>query len=452
VHRSPPLFRETPMRKRTRSVVVALAAAALAGILPGCRDQSNPVGPSGSPAPGPTPGAPNPLVAVECVGSLAARTVTCGKQTPAGGPSADLIVGEQNVYVKLTSSGVAYNSGTGQFTFTTTVQNLIPQPLGTTDGTTLDPSGVRIFFNSGPTMTSGAGTASVLPDGFATFLAPGQPYYQYNQVLPQGQTSAGKTWTLIMPPTVLTFAFTVYVSAPVEYPNGYIALDGQLPEYSYGSLHPGATHTITPVVRTAVGNVVPGAVVTFGSTNPACATVDANSGLVTGVGSATCSVTATSGALTGSMSFDVTGAARTWNGSVSTEWTTAANWDPPAAGVAASAPAATDSVAIPGGMPRYPLLSGATAIGGIDVANGGSISLSSFDLTASQNVSVATGGSISGTTGRLALAGGSNTASGAVGTLLVTGTYSASGDVTASGPVLVRGGLLKSVGYRVFVQ
>jgi hypothetical protein len=40
----------------------------------------------------------------------------------------------------------------------------------------------------------------VLPDGFATFTAAGQPYYQYNQVLANGVTSAAKAWTLIMRP------------------------------------------------------------------------------------------------------------------------------------------------------------------------------------------------------------------------------------------------------------
>jgi hypothetical protein len=443
------------MRTRTRSAVVALAAAALAGILPGCRDQSNPVAPPGKPTtPSPTPGTPVPIVAVECTGNLPNKTVTCGKQTPAdGSANADVVVGGQNVYVKVTSSGAAYNSGTGQFTFNVTLQNLIQQPMGTTNGTTLDPNGVRIFFNSGPTVTGGVGTVSVLPDGFATFLAAGQAYYQYNQILAQNATSAGKTWTLIMPPTVTSFAFTVYVSAPVQYPNGYIALDSELPGYLYGSIHPGTAHTITAVARTAVGNVIPGAVVTFGSSDGNCATVDATTGLMTGIRAGTCTMTAsTAGGLAGSLVCDVSGATRNWNGSASTDWNTAANWDSPGGGAAAAAPAAADSVVVPGSKPAYPLLTGATAIGGITVNNGGSINLASFDLTASQNVAVSTGGSISGTTGRLVVAGTTKAVQGSIGSLYVTGTYTLSADVTASTPVLVRNGLLKSVGYKVFVQ
>jgi hypothetical protein len=443
------LFRDHSTRARSKSAALAVAAACL---LAACTDRPNPLAPDGKPGSPAAPGTPVTIAQVECTGSVPAKTVTCAAPKPVG-PDGDIVVGGQNVYVKLTSSNAAYNSGTGQFTFDVTVQNLIQQPMGTTDGMTLDPNGVRIFFNSGPSMTGGTGSVSVLPDGFATFLAPGQAYYQYSQVLAQNQTSAAKTWTLIMPPTVSTFAFTVYVSAPVEYPNGYVSMDGQLPGYSYGLLHPGASHTFTAVAKTAVGNPVPGAVVTFSSSDPACAAIGPSNGTMTGVRAGTCTMTATAtGGLTGSIVCNVTGTVRTWNGSASTDWNTDANWDAPAAGVAAFAPAAADSVLIPGGMPRYPLLTGATAIGGVTVATGGSIDLAAFDLTASQNVAVSSGGSIGGASGHLVLSGSGATAAGAVGRTTVTGTYTASGNVTATGPLLVRGGLLKSVGNNVFVQ
>ncbi|HET6765004.1 MAG TPA: hypothetical protein VFH27_15070, partial [Longimicrobiaceae bacterium] len=138
------------------ALVAAIAAAS-------CTDRPQTTEPAVPGAPG-TPGAPGvavPLVALDCTGSLQNRTVSCGTQASAGDAHGSLLLGSQNVYVKLTSSNVAYNSGTGQFTFDVTVQNLIPQPLGTTDGTTLDPAGVRVFFNAGPTVTTGTGTAAV---------------------------------------------------------------------------------------------------------------------------------------------------------------------------------------------------------------------------------------------------------------------------------------------------
>lgn len=52
----------------------------------------------------------------------------------------------------------------------------------------------------------------------------------------------------------------------------------------------------------------------------------------------------------------------TWNGSVSTDWNTAANWT-------GGVPASGDDVTIPVGMPRYPVLAAATSIQSIFLAN-----------------------------------------------------------------------------------
>ena len=430
---------------RRAGMATAAAFAAIAAMSCTDRPQSTEPAAPGHGTPG-APGTPVPLVAVDCTGSLQARTVTCGSQAPATGAHGDLIVGGQNVYMKLTSSNAAYNSGTGQFTFDVTLQNLIPQPLGTTDGTTLDPTGVRVFFNEGPTVTSGSGSASVVPDGFATFLSAGQPYYQYNQVLAQNAVSGARTWTLIMPPTVTTFAFRVYVAAPVEYPNGYVLLDGKLPGASYGSLHPADPHSVTAVVQNQVGDVLSDPV-TFGTTDPGCATVS-GAGVVNGVRAATCSITATAGTRSGSLVVSVTGATRTWNGSVSTDWGTDANWDALAPGVAAAVPASADSVVIPSPVPNYPVIGGATAIGGVTVNNGASLTLGGFDLTASANVAALGTGAIVSTTGRLVLAGTGKTVEGTVPKLFVTGTYSLSADATATAPVMVRG-QIRSVGRKL---
>jgi hypothetical protein len=245
-------------------------------------------------------------------------------------------------------------------------------------------------------------------------------------------------WTLVMPPTVLTFAFTLYVSTPVEYPNGYISLDGQLPEYSYGSLHPGSTHPLTAQVLSALGTVIGGAV-SFGTSDPNCATVDGG-GTVTGVRYATCSVTATSGALTGSMSFDVTGTVRNWNGSASTDWANSANWD------LGFTPASTDSVTIPTGVPNFPALTAPVTISNVTVADLATLSLGGFDLTTTGDVATGpTGGSgILSTTGTLRLTGTSRLAHGRLPRFLVTGTYSLDGDLYGIAPTGVDLGLLKT--------
>jgi hypothetical protein len=416
-------------RRRVLPLVALLAAACTDSVV------APVVGPPGSGV----PGTPVTLEQVVCTGDVSELKVTCGR--PSTGGSADILYGGQNLYVKLTSSNVAYNGGTGQFTFTTTLQSLIEQPIGTTDGVTLDPSGVKVFFGSGPTVTAGTGSAAVVPDGFGAFTAAGQAYYQYNQVLTNGQTSAGKTWTFILPNTVTTFSFIVFISSPVQHPNGYITLDGMLPGSSHGSLHPGSTHGLTAVMKSPVGRVMAGSV-TFGTTNAGCATVD-GSGMVTGVQAATCSITATSGLYVGALSFNVSGSGRTWNGSVSADWAVGANWN------GGLVPVATDSAIIPAGVPNFPALSSSVSIGGVDVADPATLSLGGFDLTASANVATGAtvGSGILSSGGRLILAGFGGTVRGRLPSTLVTGTYSLSGDVNAVATQQVDSGELSSDSY-----
>ena len=437
-------------RHRLRRRGSSLLAAALALAAAACADRANPLAPTPGGPGGGTPGKPVTLQALACTASRTALSVRCEPLKPEAGDARGIIVGNQGVYVQVTTSNVAYNAGTGQFTFNTTLQNLIEQPLGTTDGTTLDPGGIKIFFHSGPTVTSGTGVASVVPDGFGTFTATGQPYYQYNEVLPKLDVSAAHAWTLVMPPTVETFSFLLYVSAPVQYPNGYITLDGNLPGSSYGYFHPGDTHPLVAVVKNAVGEVIVGApVVVFGTTDANCATVDGG-GTVTGVRYATCSINATSGALIGSMSFDVSGTTRVWTGATSTDWNVASNWG------AGYVPAVADSVTIPTGVPNFPALTSAVTVRGVTVADAATLSLGAFDLTANDNVASApaTGGILS-TTGRLVLAGGTiglpSTVHGRIPTFLVTGVYNLDGDVTAVASGQVDLGMLVSPNFNLQV-
>jgi hypothetical protein len=433
---------------RRTSLAGAAVLAAIVAIA--CTDRPQATEPEAT-APAGKPGAPGvavPLVAVDCTANVQARTVSCGVQGPAAGDGhGNLLLGTQNLYVTLTSSNITYNAGTGQFKFDVTVKNLIPQPLGTTDGSTLDPAGVRVFFNSGPTVTEGFGSAAVVPDGFATFLAPGQPYYQYNQVLAQGVTSAAHTWTLVLAPTVTTVTFRVYVAAPVEYPDGYVTLDGELPDYDFGYMHPTTPHALTAVVHDAVGNVLPGAV-TFGTSNPACATVSPT-GVVTGVQYATCTITATSGALLGSMIFDVSGTGRVWGGAVSSDWSLGANW------TGGLVPAAADSAIVPTGVPNFPVLTAPAAISNVTVADGATLNLASFALTATGDVATgATAGSgiLASGAGQLNLTGTGKLMHGRFPRALVTGTYSLDGNYHGVAPEAVDKGKVTSTSYNLMIE
>jgi hypothetical protein len=417
------------------ALVAVLAAAA-------CTDRS-PTGPGAQP-PADEPGTGGPLTtiaALTCSAAVQEGTISCVPAAPGTGAAEGLIIGNQGIYVQLTSTGHSYDSGTGAFSFQGTLQNLLEQPLGTTDGTTVDPGGIRIFFYTGPVVTGGTGTVAVVPHGFDFFTSAAQAYFTYPYLLEQTDVSPAVQWNFVVQPTVTTFAFTVYVAAPVEYPTGYITLDGELPDYSYGNLHPSTPHALTAVIKNAYGIVVPGTV-TFGTTDPNCATVSAG-GVVTGVRAATCTITATSGAYAGDMEFDVTGATRTWNGSVSADWSVGANWN---GGVS---PAAADSVTIPDATPNDPALVAATAIGGVNVADGATLNLGAFDLTAGADVATGytVGSGIVSTGGVLVLAGTGETALGRVPALRVTGDYQLAGDLHLVAPAQVLSGRLRNVGY-----
>jgi hypothetical protein len=419
------------------ALILLLSAAAVA-----CTDES----PTRPAKPGedgnPAVDARSRLTVLSCEASRSKLTVTCREPQLASaqkGPAADIIYGGQNTYVKVTSSNPAYNSGTGRFTFDITVKNLIDQPIGTTDGVNPASPGVRVFFGSGPTVTGGTGVATVLPDGFATFTAPAQPYYEYPGILPLNATSAPKTWTIAMPVTVDTFAFILFISSPVQYPDGYIEINGKLPGATFGNLQPGASTALVAQVDNQLSEPIPGApAVTWGISDPTIASID-GSGNVTGIRSGTVVVTATSMGLNGSIIVNITGTSITWTGAVSSDWENPGNW---AGGVK---PSSADTAVIPVGVPNYPALTVSEVAGGIQVADLATLNLAAFDLTLTSLASTGqtAGSGVLGTTGTLILSG-SGPVNGQFSLLNVTGSYTTANTVTAVAPLNITSGLLQT--------
>lgn len=239
------------------------------------------------------PPAVQPLAELRCTVTRSGPSLSCvPAEAGAGGASGDLIVGGQHVYVTLASSNRVYDAGTETLTADVTVQNLIPQALGTTDGATLDPSGVRVFFQWGPTVTTGTGVVSVLvptpndsTGGVGTFTGAGQPYWQWNEVLAPSETSPPRQWRFAMPSTVSEFDFGVYVSAPVQYPDGWLDLS----ETSL-TLAPAETDTITAVSLDVLGRPT-GETVTWATADASVASVT-QQGVVTGAAEGSVDLTA----------------------------------------------------------------------------------------------------------------------------------------------------------------
>lgn len=267
------------MRPMKKLACLPVIAAALA--LAACSDTSSPLQ-SEARAPG-----ADYSVALTCTASTRTAQVRCTDGAALADGVRGVIVGNQGGYVRLASSDITVTADT--IAFDVTVENLIPQSLGTTDGASEDSEGVRVFFVAGPAST-GTGTVTVAnPDGVATITGPDQPYYQYGGMLSQNSLSETKRWKLQFTPGVDNITFKVLVSAAVQYPDGYVS------ETPYVlTLNPNETVPLPGTVFTAVGNPVPGATINWSSNAPGTVTVN-GSQVTAGASRGFATLTATSG-------------------------------------------------------------------------------------------------------------------------------------------------------------
>ena len=171
----------------------------------------------GQPAEPVVAGAPPPATSVQaldCSVEVASRRLSCaGVRLPNGASAA--IFGGQNDNVFLSASNSVRNGDTVQFDVT--VQNLLPEAMGTPDGVMVDTAGISVFFVAGPTVTQGEGTIMLAnPDGVGEFTAPGQAYFRYNEMLAQNQVSSARTWKMVPGPAVEKFSFRVYIAAELQ--------------------------------------------------------------------------------------------------------------------------------------------------------------------------------------------------------------------------------------------
>jgi len=122
----------------------------------------------------------------------------------------DVVLDSQGVNVQLTLSSFAYSHATHIFSTNCTVQNLLTQPIGTTDGSTTTAAGVRVYFTYGPVPNDGIGTAAVKsPDGDTLFQGQTDPYFEYTPFINPQATSAAKKWSFQLSANATGFNFEV---------------------------------------------------------------------------------------------------------------------------------------------------------------------------------------------------------------------------------------------------
>ncbi|MDH3479917.1 MAG: Ig-like domain-containing protein [Gemmatimonadota bacterium] len=382
---------------------------------------------------------------IACRADVVAATVACERPTedPTPGLALAVTLGGQGIFVQLTSDNVSYD-GSLVFQADVTVQNLIGQALATTDGTTVDPDGVRVFFHSGPTVPGGTGTVTVAnADGTGTFTGTNQPYFQYDELLATGATSAAKTWEWAVQPSVTTFDFEVYVTGEVQHPNGWV-------ETTPGAvvIGGGATQRLTSVVKDVIGREQAGETVTYASSNETIAEVDA-SGLLSAMSDGSATITASSGTRApAAVAVTVTsaGVTRVWVGgdaAGASDWANPTNWLP------AGTPAPLDTVQIPSDASTMPALTANTTVGRVEVASGATADLVGYTLTVTRDV--VADGEVTGP-GLVVMTGAGCTLEGLVPSVRVTGSVELVGSVTVLGSLTVRGGSLNEKGFHLLVR
>ncbi len=246
------------------------------------------------------PSAPLELARMQCNVTVATGAMQCGDALSTGAASG-VILGNQNVRVRLAASNHTYDSQNERFTIDVTVQNLIGQAMGTTDGSTLDPKGVMVFFHTEPYPTSGDLGGDVELAGAVErdfILRANQAYFQYDEVIQPNAVSAPVQWDVDLPTAVGSFAFTVYVMGAVQHPNGWVDLS-----VGRDTLLEGDSVHVSAVVRDVYGDPVADPI-SWASSDPAVATVD-NAGALSAHMPGSATVTATAGTRSGQLSFAV---------------------------------------------------------------------------------------------------------------------------------------------------
>jgi hypothetical protein len=264
----------------------ALSATGLSVVMAGavlvaCSDRGDPLSPE-------QPQLPAPMeqeLRLECQVNTAALTVSCGPDRPSGGASLDVIYGGKGLFANLISTNVQVVADTVMFD--AAVQNLLPQAIGTTDGITPDPDGVRVFFHQ---LAANTGTVSVAnEDGTADYTGTSQPYFQYAGPLQTNQTSPAKKWKLQFSTPGANIILQMYIRTQVPHPHGWVDV-----RPDSVTMPAGGADTLRYLVRKDfVGRPDPSQAVTFEVANPsvASATSSNDSIFVTGLAQGATTIT-----------------------------------------------------------------------------------------------------------------------------------------------------------------
>ena len=380
----------------------------------------------------------------ECTADFRAGSLQCDVLSPTGETGARLDVMLYPAAAKAVNmGGGAYfggdKSNPDTMTYNIALLNLITQPIGTTDGSTADTSRLVITSYS-LTSPTPATVRLANADGTATFVDStngGTPityanreYRDYPELIAFNDTSSAKFFQFVFSPSVTSMRFSYRIWTRVQYPKGWITLSPA----TTPDLNPGSTVTFTGTVYNQLGQTQADGI-TWSSSNPSVATVNASTGAVTAVAVGTTTITATSEVntqRTGSRTLTVTNQ-NTWEGDVSSDWSTVGNWS---AGVVPGASTVT-TIPASGTIPNLPVLTANGQVLDLSVGSGRTLGLGGFTLQVYGTVTAT--GTISA--GTLLFSGSDAGLQGGFGPLQITGAAVVEGATRTTGPVSVTGSL-----------
>ena len=165
---------------------------------------------------------PREQVTLECTLSTTERTFSCSGPSPegSGGASRSVSVGREDLDADLIGSNIQIDQTNLIAKVDVRAVNLLPQAMGTTDGSTLHPNGVRTFFTA---FGANSGTVEAKNAVLGTFInGSNVPYYQYNEILAPGDTSGVVTWELDYSQAGADLTFELKFETEVPHPNGWV--------------------------------------------------------------------------------------------------------------------------------------------------------------------------------------------------------------------------------------
>jgi hypothetical protein len=239
----------------------------------------------------PAAAAPSPIVLPDLYGISCAGSPNDGGRFGCDGGT----VAEMEVYAAW------YDSSSEQLHVISYFHNLLDQPLGTPDGTTTDPEGVRVFLHDHHVLLGSGSVTMANADGHAFFTDTAQPYFEYDDIIPARSWANARHWTLSVPATVDSFYVYLGVSAAVQNPHGWMEVNG------YATASPGQTRPFWAAKRDLAGNTVTdGGPIWWNTSDPSIATVHGGTGIVTAVAPGTVTITAYDSIRSGTATFTVT--------------------------------------------------------------------------------------------------------------------------------------------------